>query len=295
MSGNNEIKPLVSIICPAYNHEKFLAQALDGFVMQKTNFHFEIIVHDDASTDGTARIIREYEEKYHHLFRNIYQTENQFSKEIMSVTKILLKVARGNYIAGCEGDDYWTDPYKLQKQVYLLEANPHAVICGSLAEVIDEKGNVIDSFKPYQYKSGNLDDVKHKNPLITCTIMFRNPFANINIPKNISFGDWWLYHDLLQKKESCFLVENTVYARYRKHAGGITSVLKNIEFKQALINQLHQFSRLYSYKLNKKQLVLLTDSYYKVFKLKFRGKEYFNAAINLICYCYYTVIMAIRY
>lgn len=122
-------QPLLSIICPAYNHQEFIAQTLDGFVSQKTTFPFEIIIHDDASTDNSVKIIKEYEEKFPHLFRNIYQTENQFSKCIGYITKLTFAMAKGKYIAICEGDDYWTDPLKLQKQVDFLEANPDYAVC----------------------------------------------------------------------------------------------------------------------------------------------------------------------
>ena len=108
----NNIK--VSICCVTYNHENFLRQCLDGFVMQKTNFQFEILVHEDASTDGTEEIVKLYEEKYPNLFRCVYQSENQFLKQ-NTLVNILFKMAKGKYIALCEGDDYWTDPYKLQK------------------------------------------------------------------------------------------------------------------------------------------------------------------------------------
>ena len=121
---NNSL-PLVSILCDTFNHEKYISQALDGFIMQQTSFPFEIIVHDDASTDNTAQIIREYELKYPDLFVPIYQTENQFSKPEVNIwTDITFPKARGKYIALCEGDDYWTDPLKLQKQVDFLEENP---------------------------------------------------------------------------------------------------------------------------------------------------------------------------
>jgi glycosyltransferase involved in cell wall biosynthesis len=113
--------PLVSIICTAYNHEAFIRDALEGFVMQKTNFPFEIIVHDDASTDKTVEIIMEYELKYPEMFFNIYQKFNQYSKGKGDVGKIVFAAARGKYIAMCEGDDYWIDSLKLQKQVDFLE------------------------------------------------------------------------------------------------------------------------------------------------------------------------------
>lgn len=127
---NKELEPLmVSIKCLAYNHEKFIRETLEGFVMQKTNFRFEAIVHDDASTDGTAEIIREYAEKYPDIIKPIYEVENQYSKKDGSLDRIMYEACKGKYIAICEGDDYWTDPYKLQKQVDFLEANPDYVMC----------------------------------------------------------------------------------------------------------------------------------------------------------------------
>ena len=104
--------PIVTISCITYNHEKFIAQAIEGFLMQKTNFEIEILIHDDASTDNTASIIREYE-KNDSRIKVIYQSENQFSKGVKPSLKFLWPIARGKYIALCEGDDYWTDPYKL--------------------------------------------------------------------------------------------------------------------------------------------------------------------------------------
>ena len=109
--------PLLSICCVTYNHKKYIRQCLDSFLMQKTNFKFEIIIHDDASTDGTADIIKEYYEKYPDIIKPIFQTENQFSQgKSISKTFIYPRI-KGKYVALCEGDDYWTDPYKLQKQV----------------------------------------------------------------------------------------------------------------------------------------------------------------------------------
>ena len=131
----NTNQPLVSIFCPTYNCEKYIRQCLDGFVIQKTTFPVEIIVHDDASIDNTANIVKEYEAKYPQLFRCIYQTENQFSKDAGYLAETCLKVAHGKYIALCEGDDYWTDPLKLQKQVDLLEAHPECSMAVAKTDV----------------------------------------------------------------------------------------------------------------------------------------------------------------
>ena len=118
-------KPLiVTIQCFTYNHENYIRQCLDGFVMQKTNFRFEAIVHDDASTDGTADIVREYADKYPDIIKPIIETENQYSKHDDSLSRIMDEHTHGKYVAICEGDDYWIDPLKLQKQVDFLESNP---------------------------------------------------------------------------------------------------------------------------------------------------------------------------
>ncbi len=113
--------PVVTIQCLVYNHEPYLRQCLDGFVMQKTNFPYEAIVHDDCSTDQSAAIIREYAEKYPDIIKPIYESENQYSKKDGRLVEIMNEHTRGRYVAFCEGDDYWTDPYKLQKQVEILE------------------------------------------------------------------------------------------------------------------------------------------------------------------------------
>ena len=117
----------VSIICNAYNHGPYIKDALEGFIMQKTKFAFEVLIHDDASTDNTADIIREYEAKYPEIIKPIYQTENQYSKG--GVTRFQEPRIKGKYVAFCEGDDYWTDPYKLQKQYDAMEAHPEVDIC----------------------------------------------------------------------------------------------------------------------------------------------------------------------
>ncbi len=120
----------VSIICNVYNQENYVRDALEGFVMQQTNFTFEVLVHDDASTDHTADIVREYEQKYPELIKPIYQTENQYSKFDRTIRRLQAARAKGKYIALCEGDDYWTDPLKLQKQYDFMENNPEYTLCG---------------------------------------------------------------------------------------------------------------------------------------------------------------------
>ena len=116
--------PLVSISCITFNHAPYLRECFEGFLMQKANFKFEVVVHDDASTDGTREIIEEYTAKYPDIFVPMYQTENQYSKGVRGMmVRFNFPRCKGIYIALCEGDDYWTDPLKLQKQIDFLEKN----------------------------------------------------------------------------------------------------------------------------------------------------------------------------
>lgn len=122
-------KVLVSVCCTAYNHEKYIRSCLDGFVNQKTNFKYEVIIHDDASTDKTASIIQEYANKYPEIIKPILQKENQYSKGVPIYEKYIYTKCKGKYLAFCEGDDFWNDKNKLQKQINILENNPDYVAC----------------------------------------------------------------------------------------------------------------------------------------------------------------------
>lgn len=134
-----ERNPLVSIICDVFNHEQYIKDCLEGLVCQKTTFDYIILIHDDASTDDSQVIIKEYIQKYPNLFLPIFQKENQYSKGI-SIWKIFqLTRAKTKYVAFCEGDDYWTDQYKLQKQVDFLEEHPnYSAVFGNII-VRDER------------------------------------------------------------------------------------------------------------------------------------------------------------
>ena len=120
---------MVSVCCLAYNHEPYIRDCLEGFVKQKTDFKYEVLIHDDASTDKTAEIIREYEDKYPELIKPIYQTENQWSKGVPLTNTFLYARANGKYYAICEGDDYWCDENKLQKQFDFMQAHPEYSAC----------------------------------------------------------------------------------------------------------------------------------------------------------------------
>lgn len=138
---------MVSVVCNAFNHGKYIKDTLEGFVTQKTNFPFEVLVHDDASTDNTADIIREYEAKYPELIKPICQTENQYSQKININRTYQIPRIKGKYVALCEGDDYWTDPLKLQKQVDFMEANPDCTMCGCSVAWLNMETNTMSHTK----------------------------------------------------------------------------------------------------------------------------------------------------
>ena len=125
MGAEKQETVMVSICCITYNQEEYIRDALDGFLSQETDFSYEVLIHDDASTDGTADIIREYARQYPEIIKPILQTENQYAKGLTNVSGTYnFPRAKGRYIAMCEGDYYWTDPHKLQRQTDYMEAHP---------------------------------------------------------------------------------------------------------------------------------------------------------------------------
>lgn len=224
MKKNNRNEMMVSILTLAYNHEPYIRQCLDGIVMQQTNFKFELLVHDDASTDGTAEIIREYESKYPEIIKPIYQTENQYSKHVPIGTTYLYPRAQGKYIALCEGDDYWTDPLKLQKQVDFLETHPDYVMCSHCCKEYNQSNRIFQTgWTPatsleYQ-KEDLLKGYWFFHPL---TVIFRKEGLNLNIYNKypISMDAVLFYH--LLKKGKGFLFKDEMGV-YRVHNGGVWS------------------------------------------------------------------------
>ena len=120
---------LVTVVCITYNHEKYLRDALDGILSQKTDFKYKVVIHDDASTDNTAKIIAEYVLKYPRIIVPIYQKENQYQKGVNILKEYVFPLLEGKYYAYCEGDDYWCDPYKLQEQVDFMRNHPDYSAC----------------------------------------------------------------------------------------------------------------------------------------------------------------------
>lgn len=289
MQDNINKRPLmVSINCITYNHEPYIRETLEGFVMQKTNFRFEAIIHDDASTDCTAEIIKEYAEKYPDIIKPIYEIENQYSKKDGSLERIMNEACKGKYIAFCEGDDYWTDPYKLQKQVDFLETHPDYVMCSHFyREYVEDEKYMCISVKPFFSESSFslYDYIKGKWFAHPLTVVYRS--SAFNIEEYLKYGMFydviWFY--ILLKKGKCWLMPEAM-AVYRIHGGGVWSRLDSqnkyfVEIKQRLaiyniektemsvdflLNTMQQ--RCYSRLLLIKNFLLVCNIFYAVYKYK---------------------------
>ncbi len=233
--GELESDIMVSISCVTYNHRFFIRQCLDGFFMQKTDFKFEVVIHDDASTDGTTEIIKEYEARHPEIIRPIYQTENQFSKGIKPTWVFNAPRWKGKYVAFCEGDDYWIDPLKLQKQVAFLEANRQfsAVSCYNMTiNVADgqisspQLSDKIISFCFDDYVQVGTPGLRTLNMVYRADEKFRALIANKQYSSSRANGDIVLVGIVL-KYLGDIAVLPFLGATYRKHPGGINSGLQS--------------------------------------------------------------------
>lgn len=170
---------MVSVCCTVYNQEKYIKKAIDSFLKQKVNFKYEIIIHDDASSDSTPEIIKEYQKKYPEIIRPIYQKENQYSKG-EKVSLIAMKKAKGKYIALCEGDDYWIDSTKLERQVKYMEKHPKCSLCFHNAYTFDlltqNKVPMMKKTRRYYkfFKNYDVGDMAKLDFIPTASLMFRN-------------------------------------------------------------------------------------------------------------------------
>lgn len=218
--------PLVSVGIITYNHEKFIRQCLEGVMMQQTNFPFEVIIGEDCSTDNTRKIIEEYTERYPGIIKPIYQEVNVGGAR--NAYEFCYPKLTGKYIAMCEGDDFWTDPLKLQKQVDFLEKNPDCVMCFHRINRVNEKGEIIAKREPStEIKYLSEKELFHIS-VPTLAIMFRNCIKEI--PKEIidaQCGDAFIRGMLASHGRAANL--GFIGAHYRIHPGGFYSSKNSVE------------------------------------------------------------------
>lgn len=248
---NSEV-PLVSVKCMTFNHEKYISQAIDGFLMQKTTFPFEVLIHDDASTDKTADIIREYEKKFPQIVKGIYETENQFSKGNRLHHIKINAAIRGKYLAFCEGDDYWIDEKKLQKQVSFLEDNPDYSMCyGKVQQYYETEKNfskVLFGASVSDYKAL----IYGRNSVPTLSVCLHRAlyqkFISLELGKdqNWLMGDYPLWIYLAHDTKIKFMDEVFgVYRILKNSASHSVDITKRIQFQKSKNDISNYFCDLY--------------------------------------------------
>lgn len=278
-------KNVVSVCMITYNHEKFVKQAIEGVLIQKTDFNIEFIISNDNSSDNTHQEIIEATKQlpshinlsYHNQKKNLGMVPN-FVFSLRSCT--------GKYIAICEGDDYWVDPYKLQKQVDFLENNSEFVLCSHNAKIVDENNILLKERKSPQLikdKTFSKLELQKGANLLTLTLMFRNiiksypnQFFEVNNPDTFLIS-------LLGAKGKGKYMESVIPAVYRSHGGGVWSNITNEKrllaskiFNDALLDYYKGNKEVYTYYYNKQ--VSLSRKYFRKLKdgISFRKKIKYN-------------------
>jgi len=292
-------KPLLSISMITYNQDKYISEAIEGVLIQKTDFIIRLFITDDNSLDNTAKICQEYANKFPDLidFESFSENKGMMANWIYNLNKCSKSGAK--YIAICEGDDYWTDPLKLQKQVDFLEANPEYSLCFHNAKIIYEnKREKSRLFCKLEKNIFDLYDVIERNWFIpTQSIVFKRSYLN-NIPEWFGYifnGDLAL--QLLLAAKGNFYYLNEVMSVYRKHATGISSKYLNSNIKLKIIEVLIYTNQYLHFEYNKpiqKRINTLRGELYKsllyerklfnrllsidfyLFKLKSLAKKIFN-------------------
>jgi len=284
----NKFENMVSICCITYNQEKYIAEALDGFLMQETNFNYEIIIGDDCSTDATRSIIEEYSERYPGKIQLLTNLKNGGATPNILKT---LSTAKGKYIAMCDGDDYWTDSRKLQMQVDFMENHPDSSICCHYSRVIDENGDLVyEDNNPVRLEF-TYEDVLlgRKNETRVCTMMMKNT----DHLKHIKSQEWFyqvysadtffkLY--VLSEPKAKLYVLPEIMAVYRLHQAGVWSMIDSQVRKKKMIDDFNILINNFSYTAqHKKELLKIYLMQYFLFDVKnFKIQKAINTLITLV-------------
>lgn len=252
------MKPEVSISVTTYNQEKYIEQTLESLLMQKTDFYFDILINDDASSDRSPEIIRKYQEKYPQIIKPIYQTENQYSQGKEVHYTFNYTRAEGKYIAYCDGDDYWTDPMKLQKQYDFMENHSEFSACVHAGKSVNEKGTRV----LWEQRAAQQDCRINTKKVIASQGMFA---SNSLFMKNYFNGDFVMpawFHEakitdyplylILSTKGDLYYMDEIMCSFRVGSAGSFTElVLNNPEKKKQhlyeMIDLLHTFDEVTDY------------------------------------------------
>ncbi|MFM9824804.1 glycosyltransferase [Flavobacterium sp.] len=268
--------PLISISCTTYNHELYIRTCLDGFLKQKTIFPIEVIINDDCSTDGTKEIIEEYTLKYPNIFFPNFQIENQYSKGVRAMmARFNFSRCRGKYIALCEGDDFWTDPLKLQKQVDFLENNPDFSICFHNMKIANESNPSTLEFANTKHQksiSSIMDLAQKGNFMYTASVIFRKP--------KDKFPDWFNHLQILDYPLHLFNAQfgkikymDQVMGVYRVHESGTWGVISKEKQYDRWIPMLAKLEDKFSDEVNRALRIQKMYSILDVYMISYKKKD----------------------
>jgi glycosyltransferase involved in cell wall biosynthesis len=288
--------PRVSVCMITYGHEAFIAQAINGVFIQETNFDIELIIANDCSPDATDSVVQSILET-HPKAHIIKYTKHSKNIGIMPNFIFALSQCKGDFVALCEGDDYWTDPFKLQKQVDFFELNPDFIIHSGNAKILSTcLSNNQLQVKSLDDKIFTLKDFYVKNNIVSCTVMFKN--FNFSIPSffnSLTFGDWFFYIILMYQSKMKVYRSSEVLSVYRIHSGGITSQLttekKNLDrIRHLKLIQKYLGYRIYSYEVQD----ALNYYYFNAFLTKYNDSNY-SVAFKILTENLITCTRAFQY
>lgn len=231
--------PKVSVCMITYNHEKFIAQAIESVLMQQTDFPFELIIGEDCSTDGTAAIVRDYAEKYPDIIVPIIRDKNIGARK-NSID--ILSRPRGEFVALLEGDDYWTDPLKLQKQIDFFNKHPNCVSCAGISRIVDENNHPTGETYPVPIppEISGFEEIIQGQYMPTNTVMYRREAFDLQATAewwgDLAYGDWPLQVMLSLKGSLGFI--NEILADFHLHPGGCYSTLSHVQKRTADLKNL---------------------------------------------------------
>lgn len=275
------MKPLVSICCITYNHEKYISDTIESFLMQETSYPFEIIIHDDASNDNTKSIIEFYRNKHPDIIKVISQKENQYSKGKKVLFDYVLPEVNGKYIAFCEGDDFWKSKYKLEKQISFLEGNKTYSSCFHSVEIVNLDKSVTGRYLGPKGK-GNMQSKLSKNVqggfIHISSLVIKSDILKPNLPNWVlksQHGDVALallasvYGKVyfLDDPMSCYRigVENSIMTKLRKQSSDKN---KQIEYHFQRNIFLKEVDKYYGYKYHEEIKLIIDASELKILLLK---------------------------
>jgi glycosyltransferase involved in cell wall biosynthesis len=268
--GEGSSHPVVSICCITYNHKDFIAQAIDSFLMQETGFPFEILIHDDASTDGTSEVIKDYVSKFPKIIKLVLQEKNLYSQGLRLIApKFLFPLVRAKYIALCEGDDYWISENKLNKQFDFMESHKEFSCCFHAVTQLDEtktKRTKVASIRlPKGKREFYFEDTVKSYLIPTASLFFRTellPEKYFETKKTI-YGD--IYIQLLLTSQGPAYYFDEIMGVYRHHDGGVSKGLNPLTSMDNAVNvytEIDTITKGRYHKLLNKRIAIYKDYCY---------------------------------